>query len=292
MTTATPPQAVHSDSVAPDALLHEHAHRIRRHVARMCANPEGGHLGGSVSMAEILATLYHAVLRIDPGAPDAPDRDVLILSKGHGALGLYAALADRGFFPEELLAGYGSPDSPLTAHPNPAVPGVEMPTGSLGHGLALGVGTALDFRLSGTDRRCFVVLGDGELQEGSVWEAAMMASALRLGRLVAVVDANGLQITGPVTAAMGEPCLADRWRGFGWDVREVDGHDPAGLRAAFRTAPRDDGPPTVVIARTVKGRGFPQVEGQARSHYARLTDRQVTRALRVLDSEQQRRSAL
>ncbi|MCX5192885.1 transketolase [Streptomyces sp. NBC_00249] len=292
MTTTTLPQTPHRDTVIPDALLREHARRIRGHVARMCANPEGGHLGGSVSMAEILATLYHAELRIDPSSPKAPDRDVLVLSKGHGALGLYAALAGRGFFPEELLTGYGSPDSPLTAHPNPALPGVEMPTGSLGHGLALGVGTALDFRLSGADRRCFVVLGDGELQEGSVWEAAMMASALRLGRLVAVVDANGLQITGPVTAAMGEPCLTDRWRGFGWAVHEVDGHDPAELRAAFATVPRADGLPTVVIARTVKGRGFPQVEGQARSHYARLTDRQVKRALRVLDDEQQRSAAL
>ncbi|MGG2464469.1 transketolase [Streptomyces sp. RGM 3693] len=292
MTTTTPPQTVRPDTFAPDALLREHAHRVRRQVAQMCANPEGGHLGGSVSMAEILATLYHAVLRIDPDAPEAPDRDVLILSKGHGALGLYAALAGRGFFPDELLSGYGSPDSQLTAHPNPSVPGVEMPTGSLGHGLALGVGTALDFRLSGTDRRCFVLLGDGELQEGSVWEAAMMASALRLDRLVAVVDANGLQITGPVTAAMGEPCLAERWRGFGWVVHEVDGHDPAELRAAFGTVPRGDGLPTVVIARTVKGRGFPQVEGEARSHYARLTDRQVKRALRLLDSEQQRSSAL
>ncbi|RSS52271.1 transketolase [Streptomyces sp. WAC07061] len=289
---APAPDVSAPDGQAPEALVREHAHRVRRHVAQMCANPEGGHLGGSVSMAEILATLYHAVLRVDPGDPAAPDRDVLILSKGHGALGLYAALAGRGFFPEELLSDYGNPDSPLTAHPNPAVPGVEMPTGSLGHGLALGVGTALDFRLSGADRRCFVVLGDGELQEGSVWEAAMMASALHLDQLVAVVDANGLQITGPVTAAMGEPGLAERWRGFGWAVHEVDGHDPAALRAAFCSTPDGDGRPAVVLARTVKGRGFPQVEGQARSHYARLTDRQVKRALRLLESEQRRSSGL
>ncbi|MFF9901028.1 transketolase [Streptomyces longispororuber] len=256
----------------------DHARRARERIVRMCANPEGGHLGGSMSLVEILVTLYHDVLRIDPRLPRAPDRDILLLSKGHGAIGLYAVLAGRGFFPEEGLAGYGTPDSPFTAHPNPAVPGVEMPTGSLGHGLPLGVGFALAARLDGSDRRCFVVLGDGELQEGSVWEAAMAAGAQGLDRLVAVVDRNGLQISGDTEETVGLEPLGDRWRSFGWTVREVDGHDTDQLRTALSDVPHTPGRPTVVLARTVKGRGLPYIEGQARSHYVRLTERGHRRA--------------
>ncbi|MFE0048027.1 transketolase [Streptomyces albireticuli] len=284
MTTETGTGTVAADG----RTLQEHAQRVRELIVDMCANPEGGHLGGSMSMVEILVTLYHSVLRLDPREPQAPGRDLLVLSKGHGAIGLYAALAERGFFPEEELAAYGTPDGVLTAHPNPAVPGVEMPTGSLGHGLPLGVGFALDFRLSGSDRRCFVVLGDGELQEGSVWEAAMAAAAHRLDRLVAVVDRNGLQITGATEDAVGLEPLADRWRAFGWTVLEVDGHDTEALRAALGDAPRVPGRPTVVLASTVKGKGLPYVEGQARSHYARLAGRQHKRALAVLRARSRR----
>jgi transketolase len=265
--------------------LAENALRVRESIVRMCGNPEGGHLGGSMSLVEILVTLYQRVLRLDPDHPDAPDRDILLLSKGHGAIGLYAALAERGFFPVERLSEYGRPDSPYSAHPNPAVPGVEMPSGSLGHGLPLGVGFALAARLDGSDRRCFVVLGDGELQEGSVWEAAMAAGAHRLDRLVAVVDRNGLQITGTTEDVVGLEPLGDRWRAFGWTVLEVDGHDTEELLAALGGAPLVPGRPTVVIARTVKGRGVPQVEGQARSHYARLGERQVKRTLAMLGSQ-------
>ncbi|WP_316520104.1 transketolase [Kitasatospora brasiliensis] len=268
--------------------LEEHALRVRELIVEMCGNPEGGHLGGSMSLVETLVTLYHSVLRIDPQHPDAPDRDLLVLSKGHGAIGLYAALAERGFFPEEELTGYGVPDGMLTAHPNPAVPGVEMPTGSLGHGLPLGVGFALDARLAGSDRRCFVLLGDGELQEGSVWEAAMAAASHRLDRLVAVVDRNGLQITGPTENTAGLEPLAERWRSFGWTAIEVDGHDPARLQTALGGAPQVAGRPTVVIARTVKGKGLPHVEGQARSHYARLAGRQQKRALAVLAAQRKK----
>jgi transketolase len=271
-----------------DRPLWEHALRVRELIVEMCANPEGGHLGGSMSLVEILVTLYHSVLRIDPERPDAPDRDLLVLSKGHGAIGLYAALAERGFFPEEQIAGYGRPDGMLTAHPNRAVPGVEMPTGSLGHGLPIGVGFALDFRLSGSDRRCFVVLGDGELQEGSVWEAAMAASSLGLNQLVAVVDCNGLQITGATNEVVRLEPLADRWRSFGWAVHDVDGHNPDQLRTALGSAPQADGRPTVVLARTVKGKGLPYVEGQVRSHYARLAGRQHKRALTALGATRKR----
>ncbi|MFF5639764.1 transketolase [Streptomyces sp. NPDC012825] len=276
-----------SSPAGPDA-LRVHAQRVRELIVDMCANPEGGHLGGSMSLAEILVTLYHSVLRLDPADPRAADRDLLVLSKGHGAIGLYAALAERGFFPQEWLADYGTPDGPLTAHPNPAVPGVEMPTGSLGHGLSLGVGFALDMKLSADDRRCFVITGDGELQEGSVWEAAMAASTHGLDRLVAVVDRNGLQITGSTENNAGLEPLGDRWRSFGWHVIEVDGHDTAQLLEALSGAPHAPGRPTAVICHTVKGMGLPYIEGQARSHYARLAGKQHKRAAAVLRAQAKR----
>lgn len=255
--------------------------RIREHIVELCASREGGHLGGSMSLVEILTALYFGVLRIDPDHPDHPERDILLLSKGHGGVGLYAALAERGFFPVVRLAEYGVPGSDFMAHPHPKIPGVEMPTGSLGHGLALGVGLALADRIDGNGRRCFVVMGDGELQEGSVWEAAMAASAQRLDGLTAVIDRNGLQITGATEDVVPLEPLADRWRAFGWHAIEVDGHD-LGALVAVLTAPGESGKPTVVIARTVKGKGLPFVEGQVRSHFARLGERQRDRALNAL----------
>jgi transketolase len=266
------------------AALAQRAQRIREHIVDMCAGPEGGHIGGSLSLVEILTALYFGVMRVDPAAPRAAESDVLILSKGHGAICLYAVLAERGFFPVADLAGYGRPGSSLTGHPIRAVPGVEMPSGSLGHGLALGVGFALAARLERAERRCFVVLGDGELQEGSVWEAAMAVSSLGLDRLVAVVDRNGLQITGSTETIVELEPLAERWRSFGWAVREVDGHDLAALLLALGAAPVDPGRPTVVIARTTKGRGLPFIEGRRKSHYARLSERERERALAALRS--------
>jgi transketolase len=284
MTGTRPPR----DAGARDAGPARHAARIRERIVEMCAGDEGGHLGGSMSLVEILVALYFDVMRVDPAAPAAPGRDILLLSKGHGAIGLYATLAERGFFPAERLAGYGRVTAAgdgapaLSAHPAAGVPGVEMPSGSLGHGLPLGVGFAIAARLDGSARRCFVVLGDGELQEGSVWEAAMAAGSLGLDRLVAVVDRNGLQITGCTEDVVALEPLADRWRTFGWTALEVDGHDLAELGAALRAAPAVPGRPTVVIAHTVKGRGLPFVEGQPRSHYARLGDQQRRRALAAL----------
>ncbi|MQA94594.1 MAG: transketolase [Streptosporangiales bacterium] len=260
--------------------LRETAHRVREHIVDMCAGPEGGHLGGSLSLTEILTVLYFQVLRVDPRRPDDPGRDILLLSKGHGAICLYAVLAERGFLPVEELATYARAGSRLMGHPIRAVPGVEMPTGSLGHGLALGNGFAL------AGRRCFVVLGDGELQEGSVWEAAGVAAGLGLGNLTAVVDRNTLQLTGPTEERVPLEPLAGRWRAFGWEVRECDGHDPAALLAAF-TEP-SPGRPVAVIAHTVKGRGLPALEGTVRAHYANLGERQHQRALAVLRARHKR----
>ncbi|MFF9364224.1 transketolase [Streptomyces griseoluteus] len=258
------------------------AARIRSHVVDMCAGPEGGHLGGAFSSADILAALYFSVLNVDPQRPDDPNRDRFLLSKGHAAIGLYATLAERGFFPVEELAGYGRPGSRLMGHPVRAVPGVELPTGSLGHGLSLGCGFALAARYAGRDSRTFVLLGDGELQEGSVWEAAIAAASLRLDRLVVVVDRNGLQLTGATEGIAPMEPLADRWRSFGWAVRDVDGHDPDRLAGHLDAAPWEPGKPSVLIARTVKGQGLPFLAGRSASHYVTLSPRNHARATRAL----------
>lgn len=258
------------------------AHRVREHIVDMCAGPEGGHLGGSMSLVEILSLLYFEVLRIDPERPDAHGRDILVLSKGHGAICLYSVLAERGFFPVEELGSYARPGSRLMGHPVRSVPGVEMPTGSLGHGLALANG----FALADRERRCFAVMGDGELQEGSVWEAAMASSSLGLDNLTAVVDRNRLQLTGATEDTIRLEPLADRWRSFGWSVREVDGHDFAALREALTA--REPGRPVVVLADTVKGHGLPALEGTVKSHYATLRDAQHRRALAVLRARHKR----
>jgi transketolase len=262
--------------------------RIREHIVDMCACPQGGHLGGSMSLVEILATLYFRILRVDPRAPDAPGRDILLLSKGHGGIGLYATLCAAGFFPAGRLAEYAEPGSPFMAHPHPEVPGVEMPSGSLGHGLALGIGFALDARLSGSDRRTFVIMGDGELQEGSVWESAAVAANHHLTNLTAIIDRNRLQITGDTEQVCHLEPLADKWTAFGWTVREVDGHDIEALTEAL-DGRAENGRPTLVIAHTVKGKGLPFVEGRVKSHYATLGERQHQKALAVLRNAARRR---
>ncbi|MFG1918465.1 transketolase [Micromonospora sp. NPDC048898] len=255
--------------------------RVRRRIVAMCASPTGGHLGGSMSLVEILLVLYRDVMLVDPVRPARPDRDVLLLSKGHGAIGLYAVLAECGFLPEALVESYGLPGSRLMAHPTPGLPGIEAPTGALGHGLPLGVGVALGLRLTGSARRCFVILGDGELQEGSVWEAAMAAGGYGLDRLTAVVDRNGLQITGATESVVGLEPLAGKWESFGWRVVTADGHDATSLRGALgSTTP---GRPTVVLAATVKGKGLPYVENKVHSHFARLRGAQLRRATSTLD---------
>jgi transketolase len=258
------------------------ADRIRLHVVDMCAGSEGGHLGGSLSIVDILTVLYFSVLRVDPARPDHPARDVCVLSKGHGALALYAALAERGYLPVAELASYGQPGSRLMGHPVRAVPGVEMPTGSLGHGLALGLGFALAARLAGTRQRTFVITGDGELQEGSCWEAVGCAAAQHADGLVAIVDRNGFQLTGPTQDICPLEPLASRWRAFGWAAQEVDGHDRAALAQALSSAPWEPGRPSVVLARTEKGHGIPFLAGRTESHYVTLRERQHARSRAAL----------
>ena len=217
--------------------LGERAARIREHALAMAALDEGAHLGGSLSATDILTVLLFEVMRVRPAWPDWPGRDYLVLSKGHASAALYGALAERGFFSVSDLDSYSRAGSRLAGHPLRRVPGVEFPTGSLGHGLSLGLGLSLAARHDGLPGRCYVILGDGELQEGSVWEAAMAAAALRLGNLVAIIDHNGLQINGPTSQSPDCPALPPKWAAFGWETREVDGHNLAELKAACSPGP-------------------------------------------------------
>jgi transketolase len=259
--------------------LAERAYRVRERVLQMGASAVGTHLGGSLSATDLLTVLYGAVLRVRPDEPDWPDRDWFVLSKGHASAALYAVLAEYGFIPAAECASYAESGSRLAGHPLRRVEGVELPTGSLGHGLALACGVAIAYRYLGRPARAFALLGDGELQEGSVWEAVMAASHHRLDNLVAVVDRNGWQISGTTEECMSLEPLADRWRSFGWGVREVDGHDLPALLAAFGQLPAERERPTVILARTVKGQGVPMLENRKKSHYVKLTPKLHARAL-------------
>lgn len=245
-----------------------------------------GHVGSTLSLIEILRVLYDDVLRVRPQEPRWPDRDRCILSKGHGCLALYAILADKGFFPLDELRRQCRPGAMLGGHPERAhIPGVEASTGALGHGLAIGAGMAIAARLQGRPSRVFVVLGDGELDEGSIWETAMAAAKHRLDNLVAIVDYNKLQSYGLVKEVLDLEPLADKWRSFGFAVREVDGHDVDALRTAFKAMPLEAGKPTVLIAHTVKGKGFAFAEGVPQWHHkAKIEAADVARMREALES--------
>ncbi|HEX6291227.1 MAG TPA: transketolase [Herpetosiphonaceae bacterium] len=264
------------------ATLQQTALRIREHVLAMAAGPVGAHVGGSLSAADILTVLYFHVLRVRPDDPHWDQRDYFILSKGHAGAGLYATLAERGFFPVDELATYARPGGRLLSHPTLKVPGVEFPTGSLGHGLSLGVGLALTTQLDRRTNRTFVLMGDGELQEGSVWEAAMAAPHFGLDNLVAIVDRNRLQISGRTEQRMRLEPLAERWQSFGWNVLTVNGHDIAALLAAFEQIPIQPMQPTLLLANTVKGQGVKFMADRKKSHYVTLTADLHRKALREL----------
>lgn len=258
------------------------AGRLRRRTIEMLHRSQAGHPGGSLSAAEILAVLYFGAMRVDPARPDWEERDRFVLSKGHAAPIYYAALVERGYFPAELLDTYDELDSGLQAHPFVGLPGIDSCSGSLGQGLSVGIGLALGARLRGSEVRTFVLLGDGELQEGQVWEAAMAASSYGLDNLTAIVDANGLQLYGPVESIVSLEPLPDKWRAFGWNVLEADGHDCEALAAAFRAAAETTGRPSVVIAHTIKGKGVSFMENSVEWHSAAVTDEVRERALSEL----------
>jgi transketolase len=236
-----------------------------------------GHLGAALSLIEIVRVLYDDVLRYRADDPGWAERDRFILSKGHGCLALYSILADKGFFPEEELLCQCHPDAMLGGHPEShKIPGVEASTGALGHGLPIGVGMALAARLQGRDSRVFVVMGDGEINEGSVWEAAMCANKHGLDNLVAVIDRNKLQSYGPTVEVLDMEPLADKWHSFGFAVRETDGHDVTSLREDFSALPYTQGKPNVLICHTVKGRGVLEAEHNPTWHHkSRLSPEQI-----------------
>ena len=265
--SATAPLA--AVDAAEIARLDEVARQIRLAIVRTVNHARAGHLGGPLSAADMLAALYFHVLRIRPDEPAWPDRDRFILSKGHSSVGLYAALALRGYFPVEELATFDAANSRLQGHPDMTrLPGLDMSSGSLGMGISAGVGMALGARLTGRDVRTYVMLGDGECQEGEVWEAAMTAARYGLDSLLAIVDHNRLQQYGwPGDGPDGRMPpqvpgeLVAKWSAFGWRVLEVDGHAMEAILAVLEEAAHGDGRPTVVIAHTIKGKGVSFMEG-------------------------------
>jgi len=248
--------------------LDERSKYLRRLAVRALEKGERGHIGSTMSLIELLRVLYDDVLRFRPDDPHWSDRDRMVLSKGHGCIALYVLLADKGFFPVETLDSFCRRDSILGGHPEAAkIPGVEASTGALGHGLSVGVGMALAARIQQRETRTFVILGDGEINEGSVWEAAMCASKHKLSRLTAIIDYNKMQSAGPTSEIQDLEPLPDKWRAFGFSVAEVDGHDVGKLRQAFKRIPLKEDRPSVVICHTVKGKGIPFAENDANWHH-------------------------
>jgi transketolase len=263
------------------AALREMARGVRLDVVSMVDSAQLGHIGGDLSVTDILVTLFGAVLNVDPEAPDRPDRDRFILSKGHCAGALYATLARCGFFPREELQTFMAPLSMLNGHPDrKKVPGVETNTGPLGHGFPVGVGCALAGRLRGASWRTVVVLGDGEMQEGSNWEAAMTAAHYDLDSITAVVDRNRLQQGAGTEETKALEPFADKWSSFGWEVRDVEGHDIAALLEAF--GPSTTGKPVAVIANTIKGKGVSFIEDRVEWHHKVPDAEQVRTAIEEL----------
>ncbi len=262
--------------------LQEIARRLRRNIVTMIAKAGSGHPGGSLSAVEILTTLYYRVMRHDPANPHWEDRDRFILSKGHAAPGLYAVLAECGYFPIEELLTLRKLGSRLQGHTDRAIPGVEMSAGSLGQGLSFGIGCALAGRLDNKPYRVHILLGDGECEEGQVWEAAMAAVHFRVDNLVAIVDRNGLQIDGWTRDIMNLEPIAEKWHASGWHVIDIDGHDFELLIDAFEHAKAVKRQPTVIIARTVKGKGVSFMENVVDFHGKAPNQAQLEQALKEL----------
>jgi len=260
------------------------ANRLRRHVLTMSHKAQAPHVAAALSCVEILATLYFRVARLDPKAPQAPDRDRIILSKGHAAAALYACLAERGFFPVARLLEFAQAGSVLAEHPSyGTLPGIEATSGSLGHGLGIGLGMAVAARLDGRKNHVYVILSDGECNEGSTWEAALWAPAHELGNVTAIIDYNKLQATGRSTELVALAPLPEKWRSFGWEAVEVDGHDPAQLVEAFEKS--EGNRPKAVIAHTVKGKGVSFMENDLEWHYRPPSAEDLAQALDELERE-------
>ena len=261
---------------------------IRRNGLEMTHLSRGSHIGSVLSVAEIIAVLYASVLNVDPKEPKKPDRDRLILSKGHAGSAVYAALAETGFFPVEQLKTHYANGSILSGHvSHKGVPGVEVSTGSLGHGLGVGVGMALGAKMDGAQWRTYVVLGDGECDEGSVWEAALQAAQYKLDRLIAVIDYNHMQSLATVDETLRLEPFEQKWKDFGWNALSVDGHDTEALQKAFDWAKENAGSrkPSVILAHTVKGKGVSFMENDILWHYRTPQGEEYDAALKELEAQ-------
>jgi transketolase len=271
------------------ARLEAKALDIRRDILRMIHAARSGHPGGSLSAADIVTALYFHFMRLDPGDEDWPDRDRFVLSKGHACPVWYSALAEKGFFPLEELLTLRQINGRLQGHPDRVkTPGVDMTTGSLGQGLSAGVGMALGLRLQGKKARVYVVLGDGELDEGQVWEAALVAAKYKLDNLLAFVDYNNLQLDGTCDEVLPIEPLADKWRAFNWAVLEMDGNDMRRVLETVERALQIRGQPTVIIAHTVKGKGVSYMENECDWHGRAPDDGQFAQAMADLDEVERR----
>ena len=246
--------------------LKKYANEVRKGIVTSTHSAKAGHPGGSLSAADVFTFLYFEEMNIDPKNPEKEDRDRFVLSKGHTAPGLYAALANRGYFPVEDLKTLRKLGSYLQGHPNMHIPGVDMASGSLGQGISAAAGMALGAKLDNKDFRVYTLLGDGEIQEGQVWEAAMFAGFRKLDNLVVIVDNNGLQIDGPVDEVCSPYPIADKFKAFNFNVVEIDGHDFDQIRSAFNNAKETKGMPTCIILKTVKGKGVSFMENKADWH--------------------------
>lgn len=267
--------------------LEERARFIRRETIRLISIAKVGHYASAFSCAEILATLFYGVMDLRPGQPDWPARDRFMFGKGHAAVALYPILADYDFIEKDVLNEYTKLGNPLGDHPDRTrVPGVDFSSGSIGHALSAGLGMCLAGRLGGLDYNSFVLLGDGEQNEGQVWEAAMSAAHYKAGRVVAIIDRNGYCLDGQVDEVMGIEPLGQKWRAFGWDVHDVDGHDVGALFSLLRTLAGREAPtqPAVVIAHTVKGKGVPFMEREIGWHLGYLSPKDEAKALEHIET--------
>ncbi|MBR2779450.1 MAG: transketolase [Firmicutes bacterium] len=264
-------------------MLKEKARDVRIDIIRQVHAAASGHPGGSLSAADLVTYLFFQEMNIDPADPDRKIRDRFVLSKGHAAPALYAVLAERGFFPKEELLNLRKIGSMLQGHPDKKkVPGVDMSTGSLGQGISAAVGMALADKIDGTGSRVYALLGDGEIQEGLVWEAAMSAAHYKLDNLTAIVDWNGLQIDGPNDEVMKVTPIDEKFAAFGWDVQMIDGHDLEQIEAALQKARTVEGKPQVIVAKTVKGKGVSFMENEAGWHGKAPNDEQAKQAVEEL----------
>jgi transketolase len=264
--------------------LSRRAQEFRIQVLRMVNHRKTGHIGGAFSIAEILTALYLHHLRLDPANPDWPDRDRLVLSKGHACAMLYTVLAHRGYFPLDELTTFRALNSRLQGHPDrQKTPGVEVPSGPLGHGVAIGAGMALSARMEGSKRRIYVILGDGEINAGVIWEGALVAAKYQLGNLVAILDYNGVQQTGPTVKVLPTEPIGDKWESFGWHVIEIHGHNMSQILEALDQAYEIHAKPVVIIARTTKGKGVSFMENDHYWHGSPPTDEQFRAALAELE---------